>query len=561
VSNADESPAPPKERRHDLDALRAAAMLLGIVLHAALSFMPGMWPVHDRYENDAYAVFVSAVHGFRMPLFFLVSGYFTAMLWRRRGLRALVVHRFKRIFLPLALGLVTIIPLTNWSFKWAASAGEKTSGNGASTETRTVDIWSAATAGDTKAVERFLAEGANIDDPQPNVQTGPTPLTLATVYNHSETTALLLERGADVNARNKDGGTALHAAAFFGRAEIAELLLKNGADTEAVDKQGQRPADVLNVDAGIAVFFASMIQLELDEEELKSGRATIATALGAQGKGSDSGGPNAAAWIMKLFFAPVFHHLWFLWTLCWLAASFAIFAWISDRLGWKPAPAWLTQSPWRFLWLFPLTLIPQAMMGWTIPAFGPDTSAGWLPWPPILIYYAVFFGFGAAYYDGCDASGRVGRWWPALLPLALFAVFPFGLEMTYKTASDEQRLIRKLMADALQVCYVWMMSFGCMGLFRRMLNLENPKIRFVSDSSYWLYLAHLPLIVLAQGAVKDWNLPTALKMTLICVGTTAFLLLTYRYLVRYTWLGTLLNGPRQRPKPRTSEKDGDAEPL
>jgi peptidoglycan/LPS O-acetylase OafA/YrhL len=34
------NPTPPFDRRHDLDALRAIAMLLGIVLHAALSFAP-----------------------------------------------------------------------------------------------------------------------------------------------------------------------------------------------------------------------------------------------------------------------------------------------------------------------------------------------------------------------------------------------------------------------------------------------------------------------------------------------------------------------------------------
>jgi hypothetical protein len=78
-------------RRHDLDALRAAAMLPGIVFHAALACAPGVpWLVRDSQQNVALSVFAAAVHGFRMPLFFLVSGYFTAMLWRQRGLAALL---------------------------------------------------------------------------------------------------------------------------------------------------------------------------------------------------------------------------------------------------------------------------------------------------------------------------------------------------------------------------------------------------------------------------------------------------------------------------------------
>ncbi|MDG1896716.1 MAG: acyltransferase family protein, partial [Fuerstiella sp.] len=93
-------------RRHDLDALRGFAMLLGIFLHGAMSFIPGIgviWGVQDSHSSGLYAILLASIHGWRMPLFFLVSGFFTAMLWKKRGLRALLVHRFKRIFLPMVL--------------------------------------------------------------------------------------------------------------------------------------------------------------------------------------------------------------------------------------------------------------------------------------------------------------------------------------------------------------------------------------------------------------------------------------------------------------------------
>ena len=35
----------PETRRHDLDALRGFAMLLGVVLHISLAFFPSFWPV------------------------------------------------------------------------------------------------------------------------------------------------------------------------------------------------------------------------------------------------------------------------------------------------------------------------------------------------------------------------------------------------------------------------------------------------------------------------------------------------------------------------------------
>ena len=106
----------PARRWHDLDALRGFAMLLGIGLHAALAFFPLFWPVQDRHASfdGPFDEFVVTVHGFRMPLFFLLSGFFTTMLWRRRGLGSLVWHRVRRIGLPLALGMITVVPAIDW---------------------------------------------------------------------------------------------------------------------------------------------------------------------------------------------------------------------------------------------------------------------------------------------------------------------------------------------------------------------------------------------------------------------------------------------------------------
>ena len=116
-------------RRSDLDALRAVAMLLGIVLHASLSFIPSFWIVTDRQQNPGFGIVFSAIHGFRMPLFFVMSGFFSAMLLHRRGRWSLVKHRFFRVFLPLLLGMVTIVPATNWISYVAMSSASGKSGS------------------------------------------------------------------------------------------------------------------------------------------------------------------------------------------------------------------------------------------------------------------------------------------------------------------------------------------------------------------------------------------------------------------------------------------------
>jgi fucose 4-O-acetylase-like acetyltransferase len=99
------------QRRTDLDALRSFAMLLGVALHASTSFFAVPWPVHDTRRSDLLPLFYALVHGFRMPLFFLLSGYFTMLVYRRRGLKTLLEQRFTRIFLPLVIAASTIVPL------------------------------------------------------------------------------------------------------------------------------------------------------------------------------------------------------------------------------------------------------------------------------------------------------------------------------------------------------------------------------------------------------------------------------------------------------------------
>lgn len=91
-----------------------------------------------------------------MPLFFLISGFFTAMLWRKRGLRALLAHRFQRIFLPMILGLLTIIPTTWIVSGYVKSAASEEPGSlsaGVAVGSSALpDIWAAAATDDTDLV-------------------------------------------------------------------------------------------------------------------------------------------------------------------------------------------------------------------------------------------------------------------------------------------------------------------------------------------------------------------------------------------------------------------------
>ena len=95
-----------KTRRiHSLDAYRGVLMILGIVLHGAIPFMHR----GDGVSTDIVKFSFWSVHLFRMPAFFVLAGFFGALLWQRYGSGGMLMNRFERLALPLVLSLTVAI--------------------------------------------------------------------------------------------------------------------------------------------------------------------------------------------------------------------------------------------------------------------------------------------------------------------------------------------------------------------------------------------------------------------------------------------------------------------
>ena len=94
-------------RSHHLDAIRVSAILLLIPYHAARYVQKGDG---DPRIVDAVVWFVHAWH---MPLFFAISGFLAASALRRSTAALQLRARFRRLGLPLFVGMLTVVPLAN----------------------------------------------------------------------------------------------------------------------------------------------------------------------------------------------------------------------------------------------------------------------------------------------------------------------------------------------------------------------------------------------------------------------------------------------------------------
>ena len=248
-------------------------------------------------------------------------------------------------------------------------------------------------------------------------------------------------------------------------------------------------------------------------------------------------------------------HLWFLYYLLWfyaltLAARAVVSATVTRSSGIGAAfdalLARLVRAELAPLALaVPLAVILYRLQAWEPWAGIPTPDRGLVPQHAPLVGYGTAFAFGWFVHRSTSLLDVLRRRAPGYLAAALALTALAGPTFGAEPRLEEFGAYRGVYA----ACYalaLWYWTFALLGLGGRWCARESAWRRYLADSSYWLYLAHLPLVFFLGALVSEVPLHWSIKFPAVVGAALGLLLLSYRSWVRPTLLGALLNG-RRRP--------------
>jgi peptidoglycan/LPS O-acetylase OafA/YrhL len=242
-------------------------------------------------------------------------------------------------------------------------------------------------------------------------------------------------------------------------------------------------------------------------------------------------------------------HLWFLYYLACVSGLFIVAQWLT--LKWivrsTNLPRTIDAAFRRVTssWLAPLLL---ALLSTPVLAMmaGPDvdTPDKSLAWNyPVLLLYGMYFCFGWWLHRQADLLGVLARRWKLLLPLSLGVSLVASIGVGFRISAEPSTALRWATSFGTSLT-MSLAVLGWLGLFVRLFSRSSVWARYLADSSYWVYLAHLPLVVALQVSLSAWEVPWWLKLLAVNGIAFAILLTTYHLCVRFTWIGAWLNGRR-----------------
>jgi peptidoglycan/LPS O-acetylase OafA/YrhL len=235
-------------------------------------------------------------------------------------------------------------------------------------------------------------------------------------------------------------------------------------------------------------------------------------------------------------------HLWFLYYLLYFYLLIPLCAYLARRSAsigerirkWLASPAAVV-----FFGLYAAATL------W--PYRGGQVHEGFIflkPHVPSLLYYGSFFVFGYLFHHHRSVLQAFVRHLRLSAGLAL-VLFPLSLYLSHLENTGAQPFAAVHLAAVLAhgLC-TWALVYAFIGAALRYFDREAPWILYISQSSYWVFLVHMPIVILACWWLLQFDVPAELKFLAAVGFTTVVCFVTYHYAVQRTWVSVFLNGKR-----------------
>ncbi len=169
----------------------------------------------------------------------------------------------------------------------------------------------------------------------------------------------------------------------------------------------------------------------------------------------------------------------------------------------------------------------------------PPTPLSWIPDMGSFLFYFFFYAFGWFLFK---SRKTIPDFEHKAVFNCILATVIFTIGFLFKhDLGDVQR-------GALHALSMAFFVYGLIGVFSKYYDYDSGIIRYLSASSYWAYLIHLPFTILIPGMLFSMEIPAIVKF-LITLSLTSFIcLVSYHYLVRSTFIGVFLNGRKYGSK-------------
>lgn len=236
-------------------------------------------------------------------------------------------------------------------------------------------------------------------------------------------------------------------------------------------------------------------------------------------------------------------HLWFLLYLVYFYLLLPVCGWLA-RLAHRHGP-WLA----RVLGAPAMVLVFGLFTALTLwPYRGGQVLEGFLffrPHPPSLVYYGSFFvlGYLLRGFPGFFEAARRHAWRYALLAAVLFPLALYASHLEYAAGSNPEPAVHLAAVLANGLC-TWALVYFFIGCALRYFDYAATWILYASQSSYWVFLVHMPIVLFAAWWLLPYDLPAEVKFAAVVAFTSVLCFTSYHYLVQRTWMSVFLNGRR-----------------